>query len=241
MRMDEFVIGQKFAEISSGMRTEFNRLIQTIENPDLMLDGLKTAVKLGMEAIVGHMEAIMNSISDMESQARRVQEADMMVVDDRLDKVVNKVRELDCCCDSMIKGKVEQRNAESKKEMESKLVTSMAQFKIMDISFGRIIEDKSEIARLAVSIIRQEVRQNEVGWYDDLMRRAKVTILGKATSRKEGNNGEYYSVPILFTCKDRADKWDLEGIVRRAGYYPSFHWPQEMLDFVKEARKEVSN
>ena len=33
----------------------------------------------------------------------------------------------------------------------------------------------------------------------------------------------------------------MEGIVRRAGYYPSFHWPQEMLDFVKEARKEVSN
>ena len=135
MRMDEFVIGQKFTEISSGMRTEFNRLIQTIENPDLMLDGLKTAVKLGMEAIVGHMEAIMNSISDMESQARRVQEADMMVVDDRLDKVANKVRELDCCCDTLVKGKVEQRNAESKKEMESKLVTSMAQFKIVDISF----------------------------------------------------------------------------------------------------------
>jgi len=241
IRMDEFAIGAKFTEISTGMRNEFNKLIQTIENPDLMLEGLKVAVKLGMEAMVGHMEAIMSSISDMESQARRVHEADMMMVDERLDKVSDKVRELDCCCDTLVKGKVEQRNADSKREMEGKLVTSMSQFKIMDISFGRIIEDKSEIARLAVSIIREDVRQNEVSWYDDLMRRSKVTILGKATSRKEGNNGEYYSVPILFTCKDRANKWDLEGIVRRAGYFPSFHWPQEMLDFVKEARKEVCN
>ena len=40
-------------------------------------------------------------------------------------------------------------------------------------------------------------------------------------------------------CKDRNDKWDLEGIIRRAGYYPSFHWPQEILEFVKEARKEI--
>ena len=87
IRMDEFAIGAKFTEISTGMRNEFNKLIQTIENPDLMLEGLKVAVKLGMEAMVGHMEAIMSSISDMESQARRVHEADMMMVDERLDKV----------------------------------------------------------------------------------------------------------------------------------------------------------
>ena len=111
----------------------------------------------------------------------------------------------------------------------------------MDISFGRAIEDKGEIARLAVQIVREEVRQNEVGWYDDILRRSRVTVLGKATVRKDGGFGEYYTVPILVSCKDRNDKWDLEGIVRRAGFFPSFHWPQEMLDFVKEARKEVSN
>jgi len=239
LRMDEFEIGAKFSELSTGMRTEFNRLIKTIESPDLMLDGLKAAVKIGMEAIVGHMEAIMSSISDMESQARRQQEADMMVVDERLDKVVNKVRELDGCCNTLVKGKVEQRNAESKKEMEGKLVAAMCQTKIMDISFNRQLNDKGEIARQAIQIIRDDVRQTEIGWFDKIIRRSRVSVLGKATVRKDNGNGEYHTVPILVSCKDRNEKWDLEGIIRRAGYYPSFHWPQEIMDFVKEARQEV--
>ena len=123
--------------------------------------------------------------------------------------------------------------------MEGKLVTSMSQTKIMDISFGRQLEDKGEIARQAIRIIREDVRTNEVGWYDEIIRRSRVTVLGKATVMANNGNGEYYTVPILVSCKDRNDKWDLEGIVRRAGYYPSFHWPQEIMEFVKEARKEI--
>ena len=109
----------------------------------------------------------------------------------------------------------------------------------MDISFGAHLEDKGEIAKLAVRIIREDVRENEVGWFDDIMRRSRVTVLGKSTVRKDSGNGEYFTVPILVSCKDRNDKWDLEGMVRRAGYFPSFHWPQEIMEFVKEARKEI--
>ena len=141
----------------------------------------------------------------------------------------------------MIKDKVEHRNKESRKDMESKLVESMGQFKIMDISFGRLIEDKGEIARLAVENVRQDVRQTQIGQYNDLMRRARITVLGKGTSRRDSGNGEYFSVPILVSCKDRNEKWDLEGIVRRAGYFPSFHWPKDMMEFVKTARKEVQD
>ena len=115
----------------------------------------------------------------------------------------------------------------------------MSQTKIMDISFGAHLEDKGEIAKLAVRIIREDVRENEVGWFDDIMRRSRVTVLGKSTVRKDSGNGEYFTVPILVSCKDRNDKWDLEGMVRRAGYFPSFHWPQEIMEFVKEARKEI--
>ena len=78
-----------------------------------------------------------------------------------------------------------------------------------------------------------------MGWYDEIIRRSRVTVLGKATVMANNGNGEYYTVPILVSCKDRNDKWDLEGIVRRAGYFPSFHWPQEIMEFVKEARKEI--
>ena len=239
IRMDEFVVGVKFTEIAKGMRLEVDKLIQTVDSPDLMLEGLKTAVKLGLEAMVGHVEAVMSGVSDMESQDRRQREADAMRVEDRLVKLADKLKEVDNCCDSLVKARVQQRNAESKREMEGKLVTSMSQTKIMDISFGRQMEDKGEIARLAVQIVWEDVRQNETGWYDEIMRRSRVTVLGKGTVRKDSDNGVYYTVPVLVSCKDRNDKWDLEGIVRRAGYFPSFHWPQEILEFVKEARQEV--
>ena len=240
IRMDEFVIGEKFSQISKGMRTEVEKLIETIGHPELKLDGLKAAVKLGLESMVSYMEAIMSSVSDMESQERRQREADSMRVDEKVERLVDKVKEVDGCCDSLVKAKVEQRNAESRKEMERKLQDSLGQVKVMDINFGRQMEDKAEIARLAAEIIRQDVRQNEVGYYNDLMRRARITVLGKATVRRDSSEGGYYTVPILITCKDRGEKWDLEGIIRRAGYYPSFHWPQEILEFVQEARKEVS-
>ena len=241
IRMDEFDIGEKFGEVSKGLRTEVEKLIDSIGNPELQLEGLKTAVRLGLESMVGHMEAIMSAISDMESQERRQREADMMRVDDKVGKLMDKVTDVDCCCVSLIKDKVDRRNKESRKEMETKLVESMGQFKIMDISFGRHIEDKGEIARLAVEIVRQDVRQTEIGQYNDIMRRSRISVLGKSTVRRDSGSGEYFTVPVLVSCKDRNEKWDLEGIVRRAGYFPSFHWPKEMMEFVRGARKEVQD
>jgi len=240
LRMDEFEIGKKFEQISTGLRTEVGKLIETIGHPELKLEGLKAAVKLWLESMVSHMEAIMSGISDMESQERRQREADSMRLDDKVEKLVDKVKEVDGCCDALVKAKVEQRNTDSRREMESKLQDSLGQVKVMDINFGRLMEDKAEIAKLAVEIIRQDVRQNEVSYYNDLMRRSRITVLGKTTVRRDSGEGGYFTVPILVTCKDRGEKWDLEGIIRRAGYYPSFHWPQEILEFVKEARKEVS-
>ena len=92
IRMDEFVVGEKFTEIAKGMRLEVDKLIQTVDSPDLMLEGLKTAVKLGLEAMVGHIEAVMSGVSDMESQDRRQREADSMRVEDRLVKMADKLK-----------------------------------------------------------------------------------------------------------------------------------------------------
>ena len=48
IRMDEFVLGEKFSSIANGMRLEVDKLIQMIDNPDMMIEGLKTAMKLGL-------------------------------------------------------------------------------------------------------------------------------------------------------------------------------------------------
>jgi len=90
-----------------------------------------------------------------------------------------------------------------------------------------------------LDIIREDVRLADRQMFDGISKTVTVSVLGSGTKQVETGGHVIYTVPILVSCKDRTDKWDMEGCVRRAGYYPSFHWPTEMVDFVKEAREEV--
>ncbi len=48
-----------------------------------------------------------------------------------------------------------------------------------------------------------------------------------------------YTVPVLLECQSRNDAMELDGILKGAGYFSTFHWPTEMMEFVKEAREEI--
>jgi len=205
------------------------------------VEDLKVAVKLGMEVMVGNLEAIMNGISDMESQERRTREAEQLRMETKVSSMQEKLEEVKNVCDSLTKRRLEDRNKESRRVMEDKLRNSMAQVKVLDIDFGRIMEDRMEISHMAVELIRESVRNDELKCYDDTMHRSRVSVLGKSTVRRTVNGVGIFTVPILITCRDRDDKWDLEAVIRRAGYFPAFHWPEAMMDWVKEARKEVVN
>ena len=241
LRMDEFSIGETFKKISDGLRKEAGKLIDTVSNKDLGVEDLKVAVKLGMEVMVGNLEAIMNGISDMESQERRTREAEQLIMETKVSSMQEKLEEVKNVCDSLTKRRLEDRNKESRRVMEDKLRNSMAQVKVLDIDFGRIMEDRMEISHMAVELIRESVRNDELKCYDDTMHRSRVSVLGKSTVRRTVNGVGIFTVPILITCRDRDDKWDLEAVIRRAGYFPAFHWPEAMMDWVKEARKEVVN
>jgi hypothetical protein len=41
----------------------------------------------------------------------------------------------------------------------------------------------------------------------------------------------------LFTVQDKAKRWKLEDLLRANKIYPGFHWPQEMINPVKEYRR----
>ena len=169
LRMDEFSIGETFKKISDGLRKEAGKLIDTVSNKDLGLEDLKVAVKLGMEVMVGNLEAIMNGISDMESQERRTREAEQLKMETKVSSMQEKLEEVKNVCDSLTKRRLEDRNKESRRVMEDKLKNSMAQVKVLDIDFGRIMEDRMEISHMAVELIRESVRNDELKCYDDTM------------------------------------------------------------------------
>jgi hypothetical protein len=63
--------------------------------------------------------------------------------------------------------------------------------------------------------------------------------MGKSTELRKGKDRSIYTVPVLLECQDRVEADDLDAILRRAGYFCSFHWPQESLEFVNMIRSEV--
>jgi hypothetical protein len=64
-------------------------------------------------------------------------------------------------------------------------------------------------------------------------------VLGKETQQRKVNGKDISTVPILFCCQNRLDAGDLDTLLRKAGMYPGFHWPEEILEFVAGVRSEV--
>ncbi len=48
-----------------------------------------------------------------------------------------------------------------------------------------------------------------------------------------------YTVPVLLECQNKGDAGELDLILKRAGYFSAFHWPQEMVGFVEGVRDEM--
>ena len=123
--------------------------------------------------------------------------------------------------------------------MERSITEAQASLKLLDVNVGRETGDKREIIRRTIEEIRHYVKEVDLGYYDRVIRRTRIVIMGRGTVRWEQGNEAGYSVPTLFQCRDRRDQEELEGILRAAGYFPAFHWPKEAMEFVSGVRAEV--
>jgi hypothetical protein len=123
----------------------------------------------------------------------------------------------------------------SAKEMEDKLRTSISQFKVMDIDMGKETEDREEIVNLGLAEIKKKIRQDHVKEFEELVKDVEVAPLTRKTFKGTGKN--YFSAPLLFTVQDKAKRWKLEDMLTGSKIYPGFHWPQEMINPVKEYRR----
>ncbi len=64
-------------------------------------------------------------------------------------------------------------------------------------------------------------------------------MIAKAPTRRTGEGGEAWTVPVVFTTSDKDSRWAIEDIFRKSNMFPTYHWPKEFLDPVKELRKTV--
>jgi len=235
LRMNEFDTGYIFEEVE-------NRLVRGIDEAVASVpDQLKEAMATSMQALKVAISGIMNGLSEGIKQERLARDVMEMRLEDKMDRMEKKVQDLGSTCDSLTKTRLKARTRESIKEMESKVREAQCALKLLDVDIERLTEDRREMVRKTIIKVRSFCAEKDKRAYDVIMRRTRVVIMGKATSRRLRDTEEEFSVPTLFQCRDRRDAEDLESIMRTAGYFPSFHWPKEMMEFVGGIREEVKS
>ena len=87
--------------------------------------------------------------------------------------------------------------------------------------------------------LRDDIHPDDRNRFDRIMRRTRIQILGKTTEMRRGRDRTVYTVPVLLECQDKVEADDLDSILRKSGYFCSFHWPQEVMEFVNKVRDSV--
>ena len=232
-RLNEFDLGQLFGKVEDKLSSSMEEAVAVAPVE------LREAMRAGMESVKQAVLGIMNGISDGIRAERLARETVEYKLEERAEKLESRLTEVGATLDSLTKNRLKLRTKESIRDMEKKVSEAQCSLKLLDVDVGRVIEDKREIVRRTIDKIRQYVQEEDLRCYDNTMRRTRVVVLGKGSSRWERDGETEYSVPTLFQCRDRRDTEDLEQVLRRAGYFPSFHWPREIMEFVGKVREEV--
>jgi hypothetical protein len=232
-KVNEFEMGRMFEEIVKKMDVDIESLIERA--PDMF----KRELKEGLEIMVNGMKSIMNGVSDGVATERMAREAEEHRTEDKMEKLMEEVKEIKNVNNGMVNDRMEQRVKASEKEMEEKVKSSCCNLKILDMDFREVMEDRVKMVRTVIGNLKEDVYPEDRMVYERIMRRTRVVILGKRTAAVNDRGRTRYTVPVLLECQNRAEASELDLLLRRAGYFSAFHWPQEMVGFVERVREEV--
>jgi hypothetical protein len=232
-RMNEFDMGVVFGEIEETMSNSMKEVV--MKAPEEVREGMKAGFDVVMKAV----HKMMNALSDGVGHERIQRETLEMSLVDRIEKLEAKREDMQATLDSLTEHRVKTRTRDSIKEMEKVVDESQCCLKLLNVNVGKETSDRREIVRRTIEEVRYFVKEGDLRYLDSVLRRTKIVIMGRSTQRWEDGDEFCYSVPTLFQCRDRRDVDELEGILRAAGYFPSYHWPREMMEFVEGVRSEV--
>jgi hypothetical protein len=139
----------------------------------------------------------------------------------------------------MVNDRMEQRVKASEREMEEKVKSASCSLKILDMDLGEIMEDRARMVRTVIAGMKGDIYPDDRRSYERIMRRTRVIILGRKTVASSSRGRTVYTVPVLLECQNKTDAGDLDVILKKAGYFSTFHWPQEMVSFVEGVRDKV--
>jgi hypothetical protein len=193
---------------------------------DSFIDVMKKFVMSVIEAHGTMVSDLISQIMELESRVEETQ--------DELMASKERVKDLENCRE---KSDVKL----SRKEMTEKVAASARQFKILDVDFGKEMNDRKELVNAAKEKIGLKVRSDKRARYEELIRKASFQVLSKATTKRkeQDSDKDIWTAPILVSLDDRENRWELEDLLRQSKVYPTFHWGRDMIGLVKDMRTSI--
>jgi len=188
-------------------------------------------------------EDTMSRVSDVVKQERKERKEVEKRTEEWLTKLEEKIEDKVQAVQAEVerlKGHIVQiKLGEKVKEMEMKVKNAMSMVKVMNINIGHATNNKATIVREALVEVRRNIRQEDVPNLERIIKRTRLVVLGRKTEERQEGGRTVHTVPILFQGQDRKDAEELDRTLRKAGYFPTFHWPGEILEFIGRVRREV--
>jgi hypothetical protein len=232
-RLDEFDLGKMCEEINKKIYEGSRTLI------DKAPESFKKELGAGLDLLLEGMREIMNGVSDKVALERRKREAGEMDLEDKLDKLKEEVTGIKEFNSDVVKETIKDKIKNSEREMERKVRDAMCNLKLLDFDFGGEMQDRVSMVRKVARNLREDVHPDSRAHFDRILRRTRIQILGRRTEGRKVRDRTVYTVPVLLECQGRNDASDLDNILKDSGYFSSFHWPQEIMEFINEIRDEV--
>ena len=236
---DEFDFGRRMAGISDQLRRSVGAIVERINGQGLDAEGLKAATVEGLKVMLESVEAVMNGMSDAVQSNRMGSERVEQEVRMRVQMVENRTGEVENKVETLKRAKDRQVWKESVQTMTEKIGLSDRQLKYVDIDYGRVTNSRREIVEKTIAYMKEDVGQEDVRRLETIMRRTRFILLGKETVLRTNEDQRIYTIPVLLEFRTVSDKVEVEDMLREVGWYPVFHWPKELMEFVKEARFET--
>ncbi len=246
-----------------GMRKEVGKTMRKIDScRDMTGDTMKRIIRNGMENLVKAVEGVLLGLSEELDKERKEREVKEEEKDKILEKVEEKVKKtegiiqglekklheievnqqadrevMEKVGEAMVRGRTFCRLRDSVRTMEGQVEESTCKLKVLGIKLEKETRDRKEIVRMSVEKLKQDVSKEDQGKFQDIMRRTRVVVLGKGTTKLE-EEGKW-SVPLLLCCQGNGEKEEAERMLKSAGYTTLFYWPDSMVSFVRGAREEL--
>jgi len=226
---------ESLARIEEKVQRMEKRAEEALAKAEKGVQELEKKTEVGLTKVKELEARLDKNLAEVQGKVMDVEEK---AVENRV-KMEDKVKSVSDVVDMVVELAARSRVRESVKEMEGKVRTSMCGVKVCNLNVGQETEDKALIVRKVLGEVRKAVRSEEEGQLEQVLRRTRVVVLGKRTEGRREGGQTIQAVPILLQCQDMRDVQVLEGILREAGYFPTLHWPEEMMEFVKGVREEV--